>query len=183
MSHRQLQILLAGLTVISVAPVASAHASAATNPVLGRPAAPPAANAPRPVTRADFIRNLDGNYKKLDANNDSSVSQAEIQAAQARSERASEAQFVKRRAELFSKFDTNKDGQLSAAEFNAGSPIPQRPKADPARAMARLDANKDQKVSAAEFRARPLANFDKMDLNRDGTLSIDEQRKPRRDGK
>ena len=177
MSHRPHLIFIAGFAAISVAPVANAQASTST---ASRPAAAqPAAGAPRPVTRTDFARNLDTNYKRLDTNNDGAVTEPEIQAAQARANQAVEAMLVKRRADVFAKLDTNKDGQLSAAEFNAGSPIPQRPRTDSAGALAKLDTNKDKKVSAAEFRAPPLANFDKMDLNRDGTISVDEQKKAR----
>ena len=180
MSNRSFHIVAAGLAMIGAAPVAHAQAAPSAAPAQANAATAPAgARAPRPVTRTSFIAGLDANYKTLDANKDGAVALAEIQAAQARSEQAVEALMVKRRAEMFAKFDTNKDGQLSAAEFNAGSPIPQRPKSDAAKALAQLDSNKDQKVSVIEFRAPPLANFDKMDLNRDGTVSVDEQNKAR----
>jgi Ca2+-binding EF-hand superfamily protein len=178
-SHRPLHVLAAGLAAIGVAHVANAQASTPTAPIVGQPAAATPAGTPRPVTRTDFIRNLDSSYKKIDVNNDGSLTQAEIQAAQARAAQAIDAMLVKRRADAFAKLDTNKDGQLSAAEFNAGAPIPQRPTPDPAEALAKLDSNKDKKVSATEFRAPPLANFDKMDLNRDGTISVEEQKKAR----
>jgi len=177
-SNRPLHIFIAGLAVFSVAPAANAQASTPTTPVLARPTAAPPAGM-RPVSRTDFIRDLDASYKRLDANNDGSVAQAEIQAAQTRSGQAVDALLVKRRAEAFTRLDTNKDGQLSQAEFNAGTPLPQRPRADPAAALAKLDMNKDKKVTPAEFRGPPLANFDKLDLNRDGTISVDEQRKAR----
>lgn len=178
MSHRPLHIFIAGFAAVSLAPVA--HAQASTTPSAGRAAAAaPAASGPRPVTRTAFISGIDASYKRLDSNNDGSVTEAEIQAAQARAEQAVDALMIKRRAEIFAKFDTNKDGQLSAAEFNAGSPMQQRPRPDPAVVLAKLDSNKDKKVSAAEFRAPPLANFEKMDLNNDGTISVDEQKKAR----
>lgn len=183
MSNRPLRIIAAGFAAISLAPVAGARASAPTTPALARPAAPPAARAPRPVTRAEMVRDLDANYKRLDVNNDGDVTQSEIRAAQARAEQTVEAQIVKRRADGFVRLDTNKDGQLSLAEFNAAAPIAPRHKADPSQVVQRMDANNDQKVSIAEFRAPSLATFDKMDLNGDGTVSIDEQLKSRRGGK
>ena len=45
--------------------------------------------------------------------------------------------------------------------------------------LGQLDANKDKKVTVAEFGAAPLANFDRVDANRDGTASVDEQQKAR----
>lgn len=180
MSSRPLHIVIAGLAVVSVAPVAHAQASTPTTPVIGRPtAAAPAARGPRAVTRANFIRDVDANYKRLDANNDGSITQPELQAAQARSDQAVQALLVKRRAEAFARLDTNKDKQLSVAEFNAGSPLLPRKRPNPAQTLAKLDSNKDKKVSAAEFRAAPLANFEKLDLNRDGTISVDEQKRAR----
>jgi Ca2+-binding EF-hand superfamily protein len=172
-SHRPLHILIAGFAAISVAPVANAQAS--TPAVKTAQAAP--ARTPQPVSRITFVHGLDENFKKVDANGDGAITQSEIQAAQARSEQAVDAMLAKRRTDTFAKLDTNKDGVLSPAEFNAAMPIGNRPRADSAQALAKLDTNKDKKVSPAEFRAPPLANFDKMDLNHDGTISVDEQKK------
>ena len=158
---------------------APALASTPNTPLVAVPAATTNVRAPRPITRTEFLRNLDANYKRLDANNDGGVTQAEVQAAQARAEQAVDAAMIKRRDEAFRRLDTNKDGQLSLAEFNAGSPIAPRPRANPGQVIQRMDVNKDQKVSPAEFRAPSLAMFDKMDLNRDGTVSVDEQKKAR----
>lgn len=178
MSFRPYHTLIAGLMVLGVAPVAHAQASAPTKPVIVRPTVTaPVVRAARPISRTEFSRNLDANYTKLDTNNDGSITQSEIEAAQTRAEQAVNAMLLKRRAEGFARLDTNKDGQLSLAEFNTGSPLPRRPRANPADALAKLDLNKDKKVSLTEFRALPLTNFDKADLNRDGTISIDEQKK------
>ena len=174
MSHRPLHIFIAGFAAVSVAPVANAQAS--TPAAQARPGTA-SARAPQPVTRTTFVHGLDESFKKVDANGDGSVTQAEIGAAQARSEQAVDTMLVKRRDDTFAKLDTNKDGQLSKAEFAAAMPIGNRPHPDPAVALAKLDTNKDKKVSAAEFRAPPLANFDKMDLNHDGTISVDEQKR------
>lgn len=183
MFHRSFTGLVIGVTAVGIVPVAHAQASAPISPALARPVTVPVALTPRAVTRTEIVRETEANYKRLDANNDGSVTRAEIEAAQARSEQAVEAQLVKRRAEAFARLDTNQDGQLSLAEFNAGAPIKPRPKADAGQVVQRMDANKDQNISLAEFRAPTLATFDKMDLNRDGIVSIDEQRKFRQGSK
>ena len=90
---------------------------------------------------------------------------------------------AKRLAEAFAKLDTNKDGQLSKAEFNAGSPVPQRPLAEPAKVLSELDSNKDQKVSLAEFSSTTLANFDRVDANHDGMVTPEEAQKARGAGR
>jgi Ca2+-binding EF-hand superfamily protein len=91
--------------------------------------------------------------------------------------------YTKRLNEAFAKLDTNKDGQLSKAEFSAGSPVPQRPLADPAKVVSELDSNKDQKVSLTEFSATTLANFDRVDANHDGMVTPDEAQKARGAGR
>jgi Ca2+-binding EF-hand superfamily protein len=70
----------------------------------------------------------------------------------------------------FRALDTNKDGQLSLAEFSAATPNV-KVNESPQQLIEKLDTNKDGKVSAEEFRAPRMANFNKADLNHDGTLS------------
>ena len=165
MSHRSLFIAGAAIAAIIVSSAAYAQAP--------RPAAAQA----KPVARTEVIRQLNANYKRLDSNGDGAVVAAEIQAAQGRATQAITAQFVARRNAAFKQLDTNKDGQLSPAEFNAGSPPPQLRPPAPATIIQGLDANKDQKVSPAEFSATRLANFDRVDTNRDGVASVEEQQK------
>ena len=45
-----------------------------------------------------------------------------------------------------------------------------------AESIGRVDGNKDKKLSFAEFSAGPLGAFDRMDRNKDGTLSVAEQK-------
>jgi len=164
-SYRPLNILAASAAAFGVAAAANAQAPAATAP------------APKPIARTAIIAEINANYKAVDTNNDGAVTVAEISAAQTRAQQSGQALFVKRRSEVFTRLDTNKDGQLSAAEFNAGSPVPQPRRADPAQLLGQMDGNKDQKVTATEFGATTLANFDRVDLNRDGSVSVDEQQK------
>ena len=158
MSYRSLIVLTAGAAAFGSAAIAQAPA------------------APKPIPRAEVVRQINANFKSVDTNGDGGVTVAEVAAAQDRGVKAAEAQFIKRRDEAFRRFDTNKDGQLSAAEFNAGSPLPQAKRADPAQALGEMDANKDKKLNATEFGATTLANFDRADTNRDGVISVDEQK-------
>ena len=160
MSHRSL-IVLAGAATFGTAAIAQA---------------PAGAPAPKPIPRAEVVRQINANFKNVDTNGDGGVTVAEVSAAQDRGVKAAEAEFVKRRAEAFRRSDTNKDGQLSAAEFNAGSPLPQARRVDPAQALGQMDANKDKKLTPAEFGSQTLAQFDRADTNRDGTVSVDEQK-------
>jgi hypothetical protein len=180
-SNRSLYFLGAAIAAIGINP--AAHAQASTPPrapaAQAKPAAPAARAAPKPVSRADIVRDINANYKAMDTNSDGGVDAAEIQAAQARAQQVINTQFAKRRNVAFKQLDTNKDGQLSPAEFNAGSPPPRLKRAAPAAYIQQLDSDKDQKISPVEFAATRLANFDQIDANRDGVASLDELQKAR----
>ena len=126
-----------------------------------------------PISRTSFIATMDGEYKKLDANNDGVVTKIELEASKQRAQAAALAQQAR---QLFVRFDTDKNGQLSLNEFIfATSGGPQgRPNVTPM--MTRLDTNRDQKVTLIEYRTMTLANFDKLDTDKDGVASIAEQR-------
>jgi len=172
-SHPLLLVLTASIAAMSIAPAANAQASVSAGK------ASPAASGPKPIARADIVRELNADYKNVDTNGDGAVVLSEIQAAQARSQKAADTLYGKRRDATFLKLDTNKDGQLSAAEFNAGSPPPQMKRPAPAAILQQLDANKDQKVTQAEFGAIMLGQFDRADANHDGVVTPDEQQKAR----
>jgi Ca2+-binding EF-hand superfamily protein len=130
------------------------------------------ANA-QPITKAALAAQLDNNFVELDTNKDKSLSKAEIEAAQNRNLATARAELDKRIAAEFAKLDSDKNGQVTMAEFKAFIPGPKiQPAAD---LLKQLDRNSDGKVGQDEFRSVPLANFDRVDLNKDGTISADER--------
>jgi EF-hand domain pair/EF hand len=133
----------------------------------------PAASDAEPISRASFIATMDGEYRKLDANNDGVVTKIELEASQ---QRAKAAALTQQARELFVRFDTDHNGQLSLNEFvYATSGGPQaRPNVTPM--MTRLDANRDNKVTLVEYRTVTLTGFDRMDTDKDGVVSVAEQR-------
>ena len=128
-----------------------------------------AAPAGQPVTRAALSSQIDASFARLDGNGDKSLNTAEIDAAQKRQIAEAQGVIAKRIETEFAKLDANKDGQLTLAEFKAAAPSPKA--ASPADLLGQLDKNKDGKVTQDEFRATPLANFDRIDTNKDGTIS------------
>ena len=126
----------------------------------------PTAAPPKPITRADFVKKIDGNFAALDGNHDGAVTRAELEAAQQHA-------FLQRLQAEFKQLDTNHDGQLSFQEFAAAA----HPNVTADQILQKLDTNHDGKVSAEEFRAPQLETFAKLDANHDGVVTPDEMRK------
>jgi Ca2+-binding EF-hand superfamily protein len=171
-SHRAAFLLAASCSAafISVPAVAAVQRP----PTSAAPSAGSAAADAKPITRNQFAAQLDNSFKTLDTNGDKALSQAEIDAAQARTAAQAQAAAGKRIEEEFAKTDTNKDGQLSLAEVKAKAPAPRMAGSD--QMIQKLDANKDGKIGQDEYRAIPLANFDRLDSDKDGALSPQEQK-------
>ena len=163
MSHRAISRLLlaSAVSLTTFAPFVAAAAQSG--------AASTAAPAAQPVTRTALSGQLDSSFGRLDSNGDKSLSTAEIDAAQKRQIAEAQGVITKRIDAEFAKLDSNKDGQLSMTEFRAAAPTPKA--APPADLLGQFDKNKDGKVTQDEFRSVPLANFDRIDTNKDGTIS------------
>ncbi len=148
-------------------------AAAAPNVHLAQAPAQPQQQAPQPITKADFTKNVDSRFATIDTDKDGSLSTAEIATVHAEAIQQATARQEQQIAAEFAKRDTNKDNQLSMAEFRAAA-RPLKPTATPAQLVAELDSNKDGKVSIGEYRTPPMASFDRIDINKDGTLTPQE---------
>ena len=155
----------------TLAAVASLAIFTLPSPVAAQSNAAPSGGsaAPQPVTRTALSSQLDASFGKLDSNSDKSLNTTEIEAAQKRQVAEAQNVIAKRLEGQFATLDGNKDGQLSLAEFKAAAPTPKAP--PPSELLGQLDKNKDGKVTQDEFRAGPLANFDRIDTNKDGTIN------------
>jgi Ca2+-binding EF-hand superfamily protein len=78
-------------------------------------------------------------------------------------------ELVAFRTANFDQFDRNKDGVLSQSD------VPNMARFAPGfkagKQMAQFDANGDKKVTREEFVNRPMAGFDRADMNKDGVLT------------
>jgi Ca2+-binding EF-hand superfamily protein len=124
---------------------------------------------PSPITRAQFLNQLNSGFAAIDTNHDGSLSLAEIQAGQQRDLAKVQAAARAKLEAQFRQLDTNHDGQLSLAEFQAIASV--RANSTPQQILQQFDANHDGKVSAAEFNAPRLRQFDAADTNHDGVVS------------
>ena len=128
----------------------------------------------KPVTRSDFLKNVDGRFAMIDTNHNGTIEPAEMAAEQQRELQVAKTAITQQLQQKFRQLDTNKDGQLSLAEFMAAAP-PIRTNETPQQLMQALDANHDRKVSADEFKAPEIAKFNRLDINHDGVVTPAEQ--------
>lgn len=139
-------------------------------PGAAEPAAQPAAPAPPPLPRTTFIATMDGEFGKFDANKDGALTRVEIEAGQ---RAAATAQARARAQALFQRLDADRNGTLSAAEFGK---LPINAPAVDASGIMGFDTNRDGRVTLIEHRTATLINFDRLDADKDGTVSPTEMR-------
>ena len=140
-------------------------------PVAAQPAKPATAPAVQPIPRAVFLSNMDSEFKRMDTDRDGALSRKEIEDYQA-SQIIAAAQARKRA--LFAALDTDHNGVLSQAEFMRFPSNEQAPNAAPM--IAHFDTNRDSKISQVEYRAGTLANFDRLDTDKDGVVTAAEMK-------
>jgi Ca2+-binding EF-hand superfamily protein len=126
---------------------------------------------PQPILRADFISQMDAQFGKMDADKSGQLSGTEIEQFE-RQQALAAAQA--RHEALFDQLDVNKNGQISATEFAKLMTEPVAVTAQPM--LSREDRNRDGQVSLVEHRIATLANFDRIDVDRDGVVSVDEMK-------
>ena len=129
-------------------------------------------------------------FARLDSNKDGQITRAEAEAARtARAARKGGQQPAKTQAvafgNLFERADADRDGNISQAEFQA-APQRQRKEAKQAgrrasggRMFAAGDLDKDGRVSLSEVQQLALKRFDRLDRNRDGTVTPEERKQAR----
>ena len=121
---------------------------------------------------------LDARFAAIDANRDGALTGAELQALEAQVVANQKAEIAAAVQRAFAKLDANKDGRLSIEEFGAAAPkVDANPAANAAELVRMLDTDKNGKISSDEFKRRTLAGFDKLDTNKDGTVTPAERSK------
>ena len=139
------------------------------------PAWPQSSKAPAPasttVTRLQYIASMDGEFRKMDADKNGQLTTIEIEQYQKLS---AVAQAEARNRALFAQLDSDKNGQLSKAEFAKMMTTPPAGNAQPI--LARMDSNRDRQVSLVEHRTATLANFDRVDADKDGNVTAAEMK-------
>lgn len=155
MSH-PLLVCVSAVVALASASVASAQSKA------------PAGQS---LPRAQFIANMDGEFRKMDADKNGQLTKSEIEEYQ---KLQAVAQAQSRNRALFTQLDTDKNGQLSKTEFaKIATPAPAA-SAQPI--LASRDLNRDGQISMVENRTATLANFDRLDSDKDGIVTAAEMK-------
>lgn len=126
---------------------------------------------PKPIARAQFLASMDGEFRKMDADKNGQLTKTEIEQFQ---KQQALADAEARNKALFKQLDANKNGSLSPAEFAKLVAPPQTANAQPL--LARMDGNRDSQISLVEYRATTLANFDRLDSDKDGVVTSAEMK-------
>jgi Ca2+-binding EF-hand superfamily protein len=141
------------------------------------------ANGDGRLTKAEFDTAQKARFDAFDADRDGAVTPAEIKTE--RQERR-EGMRTETIAARFDALDTDRNGQLSRAEFsvraaadNRGKPDGRRGHGggrhrDPQAMLSRVDVNGDGTLSLNEFSARGAEAFARADTNKDGAVTIQE---------
>lgn len=179
---------IAGVAVAALAAMTGAAAAQTAAPAPRGEARPHrlAGDADRDgrVTQAEFVDGRVARLTAMDANGDGAVSREEMQAA-------GQARRAERADRRFARLDADSNGAVSRAEFDAGMAAhgARGPRAEragrgggrhgPMRPGARDKAERGP-VVIADARARLTEQFARLDANRDGMATADEQRAARR---
>ena len=131
--------------------------------------APPAGE--QPLARTQFLAQMDAQFRAIDADGNGQLSATEIEQSEKKRVLA-EAQA--RNDALFDQLDVNNNGQISAKEF---AKLVTEPAAmSPQPMLSREDRNRDSQISLLEHRTATLANFDRLDTDKDGNVTADEMK-------
>lgn len=133
--------------------------------------APIIAPAPVPVPRTDFIATMDTQFRHMDADKDGIVTRKEIEDFQ---QAMSFMVIDNQRRALFAALDTDHNGVLTPQEF-AHLNMP-APKISADADLQQADLDHDGKITLVEWRTAKLRNFDNMDTDKDGVVSVEEMR-------
>lgn len=151
------------VTVSAIVALAAASAANAQ--------AKPASAAGASLARTQFIADMDGEFRKMDADKNGLLTKIEIEQYQ---KLQAVAQAQSRNRQLFLQLDADKNGQLSPAEFaKIATPAPA---ANAQPMIGRMDGNKDQQISLVEHRTATVANFDRLDTDKDGIVNAAEMK-------
>lgn len=118
------------------------------------------------IPRTQFISDMDTQFRKMDADKNGQLTRLEVEQFQ---KLTAIAEAQARNQALFAQLDGDRDGMLSAAEFSRVTAPAAEANGLPV--VARMDSNGDKQVSLVEHRTATLANFDRLDADKDSVVT------------
>ena len=123
--------------------------------------------AAQPLSRAEFVAQMDSEFRRLDRDSSGVILPAEIVETQ---RDAARVEALRQNRAVFAGLDQDHDGQLSSQEFAAlANPDAIPVSADPL--MTQFDTDRDGAITLVEYRIATQGNFDRVDSDRDGMVS------------
>ncbi len=120
-----------------------------------------------PLSRAEFIVQMDREFSRFDQDGNGVVLPEEIAASQ---RQAAQAEALRQNRSAFQNLDRDGDGTLSPDEF-AALANPDALPINPDPLMQQFDSDRDGVVTLVEYRISTQANFDRIDSDRDGVVT------------
>jgi Ca2+-binding EF-hand superfamily protein len=125
-----------------------------------------------PLTRADIEQRSAARFARMDVNQDGKLDRADREARRGIAP-------ADRRKAAFERIDADGDGAISFEEFSAVREQRAERRGPDRRGGRRIargaDTNRDGTVTQAEFASAALAGFDRIDVDKDGTISASER--------
>ena len=127
---------------------------------------------PAPLTRADFVVQMDAEFRALDLDGSNVILPEEIEATQ---REAARNEALRQNAAVFANLDRYGNGMLDASEF-AALANPDAIAVSSAPLLAQFDTDGDGAITLVEYRIVTQGNFDRIDSDRDGVITPLEMR-------
>ena len=131
----------------------------------------PAAND-EPLSRSDFIAQMDAEYARYDGDSNGVLTREEIVSTQ---RQAARNEALRQNARVFAGLDSDGNGVLTSAEF-AALANPDAIPVDAGPMLNQFDSDKDGVITLVEYRIATQGNFDRIDSDRDGIVTTMEMR-------
>ncbi|WP_197489889.1 EF-hand domain-containing protein [Erythrobacter neustonensis] len=134
----------------------------------------------QPLARAEMLAKVEQRFARLDTDRDGTISAAEMAAHREARKAARAERLAAMSAEDKARFEARKEARRAAMQERKAARLAAGEPRKKGGWLARVDANGDGAVTRDEFAARALLRFDRMDADKNGTVTPEERKASRR---